>query len=359
MNLRIPGPTPLPSEVLQVMSKQMINHRGPEYMAMQRDITRKLQGIFQTENDVFLFTSSGTGGVEAAIVNTLSPGDKVLAIAAGVFGDRLAACAEAFGAEVIKLDFPWGQAADPEAIREKLEANPDTKAVLVIFNETSTGVTNDLGAIAKVVHECGDVLLLVDAISGLGAIDLPTDEWGCDVVVTGSQKAWMCPPGLAMVSVSPKAWEAHAKAKMPRYYWDFTVMKDFAEKGQTPFTPALTVIFALDQALEVFLAEGMENVFARHQRVGERTRAGVKELGLELFADEAHASNTVTAIKVPPDIKAEELLRMMREEYDVMIAGGMGRLRGQIVRIGHLGYVFEEDIDDVLQAMEASLARLR
>ncbi len=359
MNLRIPGPTPLPLEILKVMGNQMINHRGPKYEAMQKEVVKKLQKVFQTENDVFLFTSSGTGGVEASITNTLSPGDKVLAIAAGVFGDRFAACAKAFGAEVVKLDFPWGQAADPDLIRKKLEANPDTKAVLVVFNETSTGVTNDMKAIAEVVHESSDALILVDAISGLGAIDLRTDEWGFDVVVTGSQKAWMCPPGLAMVSVSEKAWKAHATAKMPRFYWDFTAMKEFAEKGQTPFTPAITTIFALDKALDMILDEGIENVFARHRRVGEHTRSGVKELGLELFADESCASNTVTAVKVPSDIQADELLRIMREDHEVLIAGGMGRLKGKIVRIGHLGYVFEEDIDEVLEAMEASLNELR
>jgi len=359
MNLRIPGPTPLPLEILKVMGNQMINHRGPKYEAMQKEVVKKLQKVFQTENDVFLFTSSGTGGVEASITNTLSPGDKVLAIAAGVFGDRFAACAKAFGAEVVKLDFPWGQAADPDLIRKKLKANPDTKAVLVVFNETSTGVTNDMKAIAEVVHESSDALILVDAISGLGAIDLRTDEWGFDVVVTGSQKAWMCPPGLAMVSVSEKAWKAHATAKMPRFYWDFTAMKEFAEKGQTPFTPAITTIFALDKALDMILDEGIENVFARHRRVGEHTRSGVKELGLELFADESCASNTVTAVKVPSDIQADELLRIMREDHEVLIAGGMGRLKGKIVRIGHLGYVFEEDIDEVLEAMEASLNELR
>ncbi|MEA3460041.1 MAG: alanine--glyoxylate aminotransferase family protein, partial [Chloroflexota bacterium] len=324
-----------------------------------RDIISKLQRIFQTENDIFLITSSGAGGVEASITNTLSPGDKVLAIADGFFGDRFAACVEAFGAEVIKLDFPWGKAADPDVIREELRANPDTKAVLVVFNETSTGIANDMEAIAKAIHETSDAFILVDAISGLGAMNLPTDELGCDVVVTGSQKAWMCPPGLAMLSVSQKAWRAHAEAKMPRYYFDFTAMKDFAERGQTPFTPALTTIFALNRALDMILDEGMENVFARHKRVGEYTRAGIKGLGLELFADEACASDTVTAVKVPSDIEADDLVQTMQEDYNVVIGGGKGRLEGQIVRIGHLGYVVEEDITEVLEAMEASLSKLR
>jgi len=227
--LRIPGPTPCPPEVLQAMAWPMINHRGPEFKRILYDVTDKLKQAFQTKNDVLLLTGSGTGGLEAAIVNTLSPGDKVLSVSIGVFGNRFANIARQFGAEVAAIEMEWGKAADPETVRQALQANPAVKAVLVTHNETSTGVTNDLGAISQVVKESGK-LLLVDAISSLGSIDLPVDAWHCDVVVTGSQKGWMVPPGLAMVSVSPEAWQAHSEARMPRFYWDFTQAKNFLEK---------------------------------------------------------------------------------------------------------------------------------
>ena len=232
--LRIPGPTPCPPEVLQAMAWPMVNHRGPEFQQMLNDVTEKLKQVFQTRNDVLILTGSGTGGLEAAAVNMLSPGDRVLSVSIGVFGDRFANIAQQFGAEVVPLKLEWGKAADPDAVKKALKDNPGVKAVLVTHNETSTGVTNDLAAISKVVKEAGK-LLLVDAISSLGSINLPVDDWHCDVVVTGSQKGWMVPPGLAMVSVSPEAWQAHAKAKMPRFYWDFTRAKKYLEKrGRIP-----------------------------------------------------------------------------------------------------------------------------
>ena len=232
-HLRIPGPTPCPSEVLQAMTKQMINHRGPEFRQLINEVTTKLKQLFQTKDDVFLLTGSGTAGLEAAIVNTLSPGDKVLSVAIGVFGERFASIAEQFGAEVIPLRFEWGKAADADAVRQALHTDPKIKAVLVTHNETSTGVTNDLASISSIVKEYNK-LLLVDAISSLGSINLPVDDWHCDVTVTASQKGWMVPPGLAMVSVSQEAWQAHETAKMPRLYWDFAQAKSYSEKGQTP-----------------------------------------------------------------------------------------------------------------------------
>ena len=228
-NLRIPGPTPLPDEILKVLSRQMINHRGPEFGRMLHDVTAKLKQLFQTENDVFLLTSSGTGGLEAAIVNTLSPGDKVLSVSSGAFGERFGNIAQQFGAGVIPLRFEWGKAADVDAVRQTLRTEPEVKAVLVTHNETSTGITNDLASISSVVKEF-DKLLLVDAVSSLGAINLPVDEWHCDVTVTASQKGWMVPPGLAMVSVSQKAWQAYSEAKIPRLYWDFIQAKSYLDK---------------------------------------------------------------------------------------------------------------------------------
>jgi len=355
-NLRIPGPTPLPNEVLKVMSRQMINHRGAEFGQILQDVTAKLKQLFQTKGDVFLLTGSGTGGLEAAIVNTLSPGDKVLSVSIGVFGERFASIAERFGAEVIPLRFEWGKAADVDAARKALQAEPKIKAVLVTHNETSTGVTNDLASISSVVKEF-DKLLLVDAISSLGSINLPVDDWHCDVAVTGSQKGWMAPPGLAMVSVSQEAWQAQAKAKMPRFYWDFTEAKKYVEKGQTPWTPAISVVFALSVALEMMLKEGLPNIIARHARVGKATREGVKSLGLSLFAEESHASNTVTAVAASNGLDTKKMLKILREEHKIILSGGQQTLDGKIFRIGHLGWVTEDDIKAVISALKVALPK--
>ncbi|RLC70740.1 MAG: aminotransferase [Chloroflexi bacterium] len=355
--LRIPGPTPCPEEVLQALARQMINHRGGEFKEILYRVTERLKEFFQTKNDVLLLTSSGTGGLEAAVVNTLSPGQKVLGVCSGVFGERFAEIAEKFGAEVKRLDFPWGKPADPQAVAQALDANPEIEAVLVTHNETSTGVTNDLASIAPVVKGRGK-LLLVDAISSLGCIDLQTDAWGCDVVVTASQKGWMVPPGLAFVSVSQEAWEAHRRSRMPRFYWDFSLAKKYFEIGQTPWTPAISVFYALDTSLDLMAQEGLANIFSRHARVGQRTREGVKSLGLSLFAEESHASNTVTAVKLPEGIDGAKLLRKMREEHGIVLAGGQRELSGKIFRIGHLGWVTEQDIEVVLEKLKLTLTEL-
>ena len=355
MQLRIPGPTPIPPEILNVLSRQMINHRGPQFAELIQGMTAILKEIFQTKGDVFILTGSGTGGMEAAIVNMLSPGDKVLVVSNGFFGERFADIAEGFGAQVDRLRFEWGSPVDPETVRQALARDPGVKAVLVTHNETSTGVTNDLASIGAVVKEF-EKLFLVDAISSLGAIDLPTDAWGCDVVVTASQKGWMVPPGLAMVSVSEKAWQAQAKARMPKYYWDFAKAKKFLdEKGQTPWTPCLSVFFALAAALELFQREGLPNIVARHVRVGNKTREAVKALGLPLFPADSHASNTVTAVRAPEGLDVKKLLAILREEHDVVLSGGQQMLEGKIFRIGHLGYVSEADIDEVMAALRVAL----
>jgi len=355
-NLRIPGPTPVPDEVLQAMTKQMINHRGPEFGKILDGITDKLKQLFQTEGDVYLLTSSGTGGLEAAIVNTLSPGDRVLSVSIGVFGDRFTSIAQQFGAEVTPLNFEWGRAADPDAVRTALRNEPEIKAVLVTHNETSTGVTNDLAALSSVVKEF-DKLLLVDAISSLGSINLPVDEWHCDVAVTGSQKGWMAPPGLAMVSVSQEAWRAHASARMPRFYWDFSRAKSYLERQQTPWTPAITTVFAMFTSLKMMMGEGLPNIIARHARIAEVARGGIKSLGLSLFADEAHASNTVTAVSTSDGLDTNELRRVLREEHEIVLGGGQQRLDGKIFRIGHLGLVNEEDIQAVISALKVALPK--
>ncbi len=356
MSLRIPGPTPCPEKVLHAMSKQMINHRGKEFGEMMVRITAELKDLFQTKGDVFILTSSGTGAMEASIVNALSPGDRVLSLSNGVFGDRYATIAERFGAEVTRVKFEWGKAVDPDGADKALKADPKIKAVLVTHNETSTGATNDLGAIASIVRKY-DKLLLVDAISSLGCIELPVDKWGCDVVVTGSQKGWMVPPGLAFVSVSERAWQAHKVAKMPRFYWDFAQARDFLQKNQTPWTPAVSIFYALDVALPLMLEEGLSNIFARHARLGRKTREGVKSLGLTLYADEKVASDTVTAVNAPPGVDGKRITEIMRDEHGITLSGGQSTLAGKIFRIGHLGFVTDSEIDEVIRELRHALPK--
>ena len=356
-NLRIPGPTPCPPEVLEAMGRQMINHRGAEFQKMVLDVTDKLKKLFLTKNDVFLLTGSGTGGLEAAVVNSFSPGDKVLAVSIGVFGDRLATIAKTYGADVTVIKSEWGKAADPKLIKAALDKDPAIKAVMVTHNETSTGVTNDLKTIAQTVKPF-DKLFIVDAISSIGSIELPVDEWGVDVMVTGSQKSWMVPPGMAMVAISEKGWKANAASKIPRFYWDFGKAKKYLEKGgQTPWTPAVSIVFALNVALDMMMKEGLPNIQARHHKLGKMTRDGVKALGLTLFAEEAHASDTVTAILGTDGLDAKLLNKVMRDEYDIVLSGGQMELEGKIFRIGHLGWVNEKDIKAVLEALKTALPK--
>ena len=353
--LRVPGPTPCPPEVLKALAWQMVNHRGPEFHQMLTEVTENLKKVFQTKNDVLLLTGSGTGGLESAVVNMLSPGDKVLSVSIGVFGDRFASIARTFGADVVNLKVEWGKAADPDAVKKAIKDNPGIKAVLITHNETSTGVTNDLAALSKVVKAAGK-LLIVDAISSLSSINLPVDKWGCDVVISGSQKGWMVPPGMAFVSVSEEAWKARAAAKMPNFYWDYVrAKKNYDEKKENPWTPAISIVFALTVALKMMLNEGIENIFERHAHVAQMTRDGIKKMGLPLFADEKYASNTVTAVGIPARLDGKKFRQILREEYKVVIAGGQQTLDGKIFRIGHLGMVNEKDIKEILAAIQKVL----
>jgi len=356
--LRVPGPTPCPPEILQAMGWPMINHRGPEYKKMHQEVTEELKQVFQTKNDLYILTGSGTGGLEAAVANMLSPGDKILSVSIGVFGDRWASIAKNFGADVVSLNYEWGRAADPAAVAEAIKVNPDIKAVLVTHNETSTGVTNDLEAISKIVKDAGK-LLLVDAISSLSSIDLPVDKWGCDVVITGSQKGWKVPPGLTMVSISPEAWKAFEQAKMPRFYWDFGKARSYYnDKAENPWTPAISVVFALSVSLKVMLKEGLPGIFARQARIGQMTRDGIKGLGLSIFADEKYASNTVSAVTIPEGVDGKKLRQLMQSEHGIVLAGGQQRLDGKIFRIGHLGMVTEDDINEVIAALREILPKV-
>jgi aspartate aminotransferase-like enzyme len=359
INLRIPGPTPVPQAILEAMARPMIDHRGPEFAAILTRVTEQLKYFFQTSSDILTFPAAGTGGMEATIVNLFSPGDAVAAITIGAFGNRFAKIAETFGASVTRIEFPWGQAAKTEVVLERLAGIANLRGVLVTHNETSTGVTNDLQALASAIrHQHPDVLLAVDAVSSLSCVDLRMDEWALDVVLTGSQKGWMIPPGLAFVGVGARAWKATQQARMPRMYWDFAWAKRSLDKGQTPYTPPVSLFFALDAALEMMRAEGREAIFARHQALGELTRSRATQLGLELLAEPAYASNTVTAIKAPAGIEVKALRKALREQEQVVIAGGQEHLEGKIVRIGHLGYVHQPDIIATMEALERQLVAL-
>ncbi len=346
MNLRIPGPVTVPEDILDVTGNQMIDHRGPQFAAMQNRIVNNLKKSFQTKNDVLLFTASGTGGLESAIVNTLSPNDPVLAFVAGEFGERIARIAQTYGANVNKIKFENGQGIDPARVAQELKNAPQTKAVLVTHNETSTGIMHPLKEIANAVRANSDAVLIVDGVSSMLTADAQIDNWGIDVMVSASQKAWACPPGVAMLSVSERAWKMHANAKTPRFYFDWTETKGWLEKGQTPFTPAVSVYYALDLALEKILAEGLQNVFARHARIAALTREQAKSLGFRMFGDERYASNAVTALYAPDGVDTEALRKAAREEYDLIIGGGQGPMRGKIIRVGHLGWVKEQEIHD-------------
>jgi aspartate aminotransferase-like enzyme len=358
-HLRVPGPTPLPDPVRSAGSWQMVNHRGPEFAALMGRVVPALQRGFRTANDVILVGASGTGGLEAAVVNHLSPGDPVLAVSIGAFGDRFAKIATRYGADVRVLAVEWGRAAEPAAVRQAIEGmrseGRDPVAVFLTHNETSTGVTNPIGLLAAAVRDAAPgALLLVDAISGLGAVPFDTDEWGLDVVVTGSQKSWMVPPGLTMLAVSPSAWEAAERATMPRFYFDLKAHLDAAAKGSTPWTPPVSVCFQLDVALGLIEAEGYPAVFARHAACGAATRAGLVALGFRLFADPAHASDTVTAALVPDDLDWKSFNADLRRR-GLTLAGGQGKLTGQVFRVGHLGHVTVDDILAALDILEEAL----
>ena len=358
MNLRIPGPTNCRTEILAAVGGQMINHRGPDMGELIRRVTGKLHSFLDTRRDILYLTTSGTGGLEAAIVNTLSAGDRVLSVSAGAFGNRFRSIAEVYGAAVIRLDVEWGRAIDPEQVRQALVDGRPIHAVLLTHCETSTGVTHPLGEICEAIRSESDALILVDAISSLGGIALPLEPWGVDVAVAGSQKAWGVPPGLAMVVFGTRAWEAYEHASMPRLYLDLAKYRDAALAGQYPYTPALPVFYGLDKALELMLEEGPEAVYARHVHIATLFREGIQALGLTLLADADNASNTVTAVRVPEGIDGKELIRILRERYDTVVAGGLAELVGRIFRLGHLGWVNEQEVNDTLAAVAGALSEL-
>lgn len=357
--LLIPGPTPVPTASALAGAAPMINHRSAEFGRLLGNVTGALQRVLQTRNQVLIFPGAGTGAMEAAAVNLISPGERVLVTVAGEFGARFAEIIRDQGGDVRALEFAWGKPVDPEAVGTALRSDPSVVALVVTHNETSTGVTMDLAALRSVIPR-EEVLFIVDAVSSAGAIDLRPDDWGVDVVVTASQKGLMTPPGLALVALSEKAWEKAQRTPCRSYYWSFSRARRYLERPspQTPYTPAVSLLYALRESLRQIETEGLAHVFRRHTLLARAVRAGIRALGLELLAEDAWASPTVTAVKAPPWLEVKRLLRELEERYGVVLAGGQGPLAGKLFRIGHVGHVAWSDVVVALAALEMAYRRL-
>ena len=353
--LLTPGPTPVPERVLLASAQPIIHHRTPEYGRALSDDIEGLKYIFQTKNDVLIFTASGTGAMEACVANLLSPQDKVLVVNTGAFGRRWVDIINSFGIKPEVIEYPWGRVAKPQDVEKKLKEMPEIKAVFTQSTETSTGVVNDIESIGKIVART-EAVLVVDAVSGLGGQELKTDKWNVDVVASGSQKGLMLPPGLAFVSISQKAWKLVENSKLPKFYWNFKAYKKSLQEGQTPYTSAVSLVLGLQESLKMIKEEGLEKILQRHAIIASATRAGVEAIGLELFAEVP--CNVVTAIKVPEGIDGSRLVRMMLEEYGVGIADGQREYKGKIFRIAHLGYMDRFDVIIGLSALEIALSKL-
>jgi aspartate aminotransferase-like enzyme len=357
--LMIPGPTPVPARVLQAMAKHPIGHRSKAYSKIQEEVTANLNWLHQTKNNVQALTVSGTGAMEAGIINFLSAGDRILVGCNGKFSDRWAEMAETFGLRIERIGAEWGKPLDPAAFQEKLEADKEKeiKAVIITHSETSTAVLNDLEGINKAVKAHGEALIIIDAVTSLGAMSIPIDEWGLDVVASGSQKGYMIPPGLGFIAVSEKAWKACETSTLPKYYLDLRSHRKATAKNSTAFTPPINLVFALQESLRMMKEEGLENIFSRHDRLKRATRAGVTALGLSLFCEDEVASPAVTAV-MSKNVEVEKIRSMMQEKFAISLAGGQDHLKGKIFRIGHLGFVCERDTLTVMAALEATLQEL-
>lgn len=358
--LMIPGPTPVPHEVALAAAKDMIGHRSGAFKASMKDLTEKLKQLFETKQDVVLLTSSGTGGMEAAVCGSFSKGDKVLVASVGNFGKRWEKIAKAYGLDVVLLEYYPGQSVDPSAVKAILTKDSEKKIKGILFqmNETSTAVLNDVEEIAKVANAHG-CLVIVDSISGFLTAPLKFDEWGIDIAIAGSQKAFMIPPGLAVVAVSTKAYEAFQKSDLPKFYFDLKAAVDQSRDGQTPWTPAIGLVNSLIASVNILMAEGLVSVMARHEFLMKAVRAAVRSMGLKLLnEDDNTASRAVTAIKAPAGIDAEDIRKIMREEYGITLAGGQGDLKGKIFRVGHLGLIDIKEIIAMIACLEITLTKL-
>jgi len=353
--LLTPGPTPVPPEVLAALAQPVIHHRERDYREIYERCLARLREVYRTEHDVLVFTTSGTGAFESAVANLTSPGDRQLVLSAGNFGERWAGMVQAFGADLVHVRLEWGETPEPEDLRSALEDAGDVRVVYLTHSETSTGVVCDVQALTAVAKEAG-ALVVVDGVSSLGAVPLETDAWGIDVVVSGSQKALMCPPGVAFASVSPAAREAASQATATRYVLDWERTRKAQAKLDAPFTPAISIVRALDVALGLLLEEGLEAAFDRHARLGRACREGAKAMGLELFSPDEERSAVVTAIRTPDGVDATEIVSALRDRFGITIANGQGDLKGKIFRIGHIGWFDVFDITTALAAVELALA---
>ena len=355
--LMIPGPTPVPEKVLKALGTHPIGHRSGDFSKIIAEINDNLKWLHQTKNEVLSLNVSGTGAMEAGMINFLSPGDRVLVGVNGKFGDRWAQICEVFGMQTERITSEWGKPLDPNEFKTKLEAdsNKEIKAVVITHSETSAGVLNDLETINQHVKAHGEALIIVDAVTSLGAYNVPVDDWGLDVVASGSQKGYMIPPGLGFISVSDKAWKAYETSKFPRFYMDLGKYKKANAKNSTPFTPPINLMFGLQTALQMMQKEGLENIFARHQRLTNATRAAAKAMGLDLLAPDDAASTAVTAIRTGD---AEAIRTTMREKFDIALAGGQDHLKGKIFRVGHLGFISDRDVIMTIGCLEAALTEL-
>jgi len=355
----IPGPTPVPEKVLQALSKHPIGHRSKEFQDIVESTTKNLQWLHQTQNDVLTITGSGTAAMEAGIINTLSKGDKVICGENGKFGERWVKVAEEFGLDVIKINSEWGTPLDPEEFRKVLKEDKqkEIKAVILTHSETSTGVINDLETISSYIREHNTALSIVDCVTSLGACNVPVDEWNLDIVASGSQKGYMIPPGLSFIAISQKAWEASEKSNLPKFYLDLKSYRKSLQSNSNPYTPAVNLVFALDEALKMMREEGLDNIFMRHNKHKLAMSNAVKALNLKLFADEKYLSPSITAIKTE-GMDAEEFRKTIKKNFDILLAGGQDDLKGKIFRVGHLGYVNDRDIITVVSAISNTLLNL-
>jgi aspartate aminotransferase-like enzyme len=354
--LMTPGPTPAPPEVLGAIAQPVIHHRGPDYRELYARVLQRLQDVFRTEQEVLLFGGSGSGAMESAVANLVSPGDPVLVVSAGYFGERWAAIARAYGADVDHLRYSWGEIPSPDDVAARLRER-ESGLVFFTHSETSTGVVLDPQSFAAAARE-GGALSVVDAVSSLGAVPLETDAWGIDVVASGAQKALMTPPGLAMASASPAAWERSATADSPRFYWDWEKTRKGQSTLDAPVTPPVSLVAGLDVALRMLLDEGLEAAFDRHCRLGRAAREGLKAMGLELSSPDDDSSAVVTAARAPEGVDSDELVLLLRDRHGVTLAPGQGELKGKIFRIGHIGYYDVFDITTALAALELALVEL-
>ena len=347
-----PGPTPVPPEVLAVMAEPIVHHRGPDFARTYERVLARLKEVFRTDDDVLLFTASGTGAFESAVANLVDPGERHLVVSAGNFGERWAEMVSAYGADLVHLRLPWGESPTPEALAAELERSGSVKAVYLVHSETSTGVVADVEALGRVAKDAG-ALVVVDAVSSLGAVPLETAAWGLDVVVSGSQKALMAPPGLGMTSVSAAALEAVGST--PRYYFDWQRTLVAQRKLDAPFTPAVTLVKALDVALGLILEEGLQAAFDRHVRLGRACREGIKAMGLELASPDEDRAAVVTTVRAPEELDVKAFLLDLRDRLGVQLIGGQGEWAGKVFRIGHIGYFDLFDITTALAAVEDGL----